>query len=34
MSTGAIISMMTFLGVIVGGFIYFLYLVIKKSRGD
>ena len=32
MSTGAIISMITILGLIVGGFAYFLYLVVKKGR--
>lgn len=32
MSIDAIISMVAFLGIVVGGFVYFLYLVIKKNR--
>lgn len=31
MSISAIISMILILGIIMGGFVYFLYLVIKKS---
>ncbi len=31
MSIGAIISMILILGTIMGGFAYFLYLVIKKG---
>ena len=32
MSLTTIISMVLILGTIMGGFIYFLYLVIKKSK--
>lgn len=31
MSVSTIISMLLILGIIMGGFVYFLYLVIKKN---
>ena len=34
MSLSAIISMILILGIIMGGFVYFLYLVIKKSKNN
>lgn len=34
MSTGAIISMMIILSIVVGGFIYFLTRAIKKERNS
>ena len=33
MSTGAIISMIVILTIVVGGFIYFLTKAIKKEKG-
>jgi len=33
MSTSAIISMISILSVVIGGFIYFLFLALKKEAG-
>ncbi|MFY0652326.1 MAG: MetS family NSS transporter small subunit [Cyclobacteriaceae bacterium] len=32
MSTGAIISMVIILGIVIGGFLYFLSVAIKKEK--